>query len=52
MEVNAAWHAEHRMPENPTFDERVEWHDEHMAACGCSPAPDDILVELELRRMR
>lgn len=52
MALNTRWHAEHRMPEKASFDDRVEWHAQHREACDCRPAPDDILLELEKRRMR
>jgi hypothetical protein len=26
MKINAAWHSEHKMPKNPTLDERITWH--------------------------
>jgi hypothetical protein len=52
MAINSDWHAEHRMPENPSFDQRVEWHAEHRDACDCRPPPEDILLELEKRRPR
>jgi hypothetical protein len=33
--INAAWHAAHPMPKNPTLDQRIEWHVAHAKACGC-----------------
>jgi len=37
--LDAAWHRTHRMPKNPTRDERMAWHVAHAAACGCRPIP-------------
>lgn len=44
--MNAEWHRKHRMPENPTRDERIAWHAEHSAACGCRPVPEGIAAEV------
>jgi hypothetical protein len=33
--INAAWHAAHVMPKNPTDKQRAEWHYEHALNCGC-----------------
>ncbi len=37
--INAAWHRAHRMPPNATLDERIAWHVEHAANCGCREIP-------------
>jgi hypothetical protein len=39
MPINAAWHAAHRMPKNPSAEERLRWHKAHAAACACRPMP-------------
>ena len=44
--VNAEWHGEHRMPGNPTREQRVKWHSEHAAACGCRPVPAGLKAEV------
>ena len=33
--INAEWHRQHRMPKNPTLEERLHWHLEHMKHCQC-----------------
>lgn len=38
------WHAQHRMPENPTSKQRTEWHLEHAKHCGCRPIPAGVLA--------
>jgi len=51
--TNAAWHEAHRMPANPTRSERVRWHAEHAAACGCRPVPASLAAEVKsLNRKR
>jgi hypothetical protein len=47
--VNTAWHEEHPMPENPSLDDRVQWHLAHAAACACRPIPETVLKELRAR---
>ena len=45
--LNAEWHASHRMPTNPSRAQRVAWHSEHAAACGCRPIPANLLAEVK-----
>jgi hypothetical protein len=40
--INAKWHNAHRMPKNPTFEQRLEWHREHARECGCRKPPPDL----------
>lgn len=47
--INRAWHAEHRMPTNPTLEQRIEWHREHARECGCRPMPASIATEIARR---
>ena len=45
--INAEWHEQHRMPANPTKQQRAEWHYEHALHCGCrtlTPAITSLLV--------
>jgi hypothetical protein len=48
--MNAAWHAEHPMPRHASLEQRVRWHAEHAAACGCRRPPADIAAILAGRR--
>ncbi|MCX5517648.1 hypothetical protein OSH10_04305 [Kaistia defluvii] len=47
--LNRAWHDANPMPENPTIDQRVEWHLAHTAHCGCRPIPRLVLEEMARR---
>ena len=47
--INAEWHAKHKMPQNPTTDQRTKWHIEHARHCGCRPISGKILLEVEKR---
>jgi hypothetical protein len=50
--TNKEWHAKNRMPKNPTRDQRVQWHLEHIENCACREMPRDIALEIEkLRRL-
>ena len=44
MAINAAWHARHPMPPNPTAEQRIAWHRAHGIHCGCRPIPDSLRV--------
>lgn len=47
--VNREWHAIHKMPKHPSFEERMHWHLQHAANCGCRPIPKKLLDEMEAR---
>jgi len=40
--INKEWHLAHKMPKDPTIDQRISWHAEHSKNCSCRPMPDDI----------
>ena len=40
MGLNRKWHQGHKMPRNPTDDQRARWHLEHLQNCDCrQPTP-------------
>jgi len=45
--LNKEWHLAHRMPKNPTLDQRIEWHIEHSKHCKCRPMPDKLKAEIK-----
>ncbi|MDA4120939.1 MAG: hypothetical protein OK404_00855 [Thaumarchaeota archaeon] len=47
--VNEAWHQAHIMPASPTREQRVQWHFEHAAACGCRPVPENLAKEVRAK---
>ncbi len=51
MKINATWHIAHKMPKNPTLDERVAWHLEHSQNCLCRPLGGKILEEIKKRQL-
>jgi hypothetical protein len=40
--LNKEWHLAHRMPKNPTLDQRIAWHIEHKRNCACRDIPEKI----------
>lgn len=44
--INAEWHSKHKMPKNPSFEERAKWHLEHAQVCGCRAMSDKLKAEL------
>jgi hypothetical protein len=47
--INAEWHRAHPMPKNPTGDQRLDWHLEHVKKCGCRGIPAGVLKLMEAR---
>lgn len=41
--LNREWHEQHRMPKNPTMEQRMAWHFAHAKACACRPIPESVL---------
>lgn len=35
MAINKEWHLAHKMPKNPTEEQRAKWHKEHAKHCEC-----------------
>ena len=47
--INRKWHEKHRMPKNPTMDQRIVWHLAHARACGCREISGKLREEMERR---
>lgn len=41
--LNKEWHLAHRMPKNPTLEQRIAWHIEHKRNCACREIPEKIM---------
>ena len=52
MKINKAWHLIHRMPKNPTFEQRVKWHLDHQKNCSCRAIPEKLLEEMKNRGVK
>ena len=47
MAINNKWHLQHKMPKNPTIDERIQWHLEHEKNCQCRPIPPSLRKKIK-----
>lgn len=47
MAINKEWHEKHKMPKNPSFEQKMEWHIEHSKHCNCYPLSEKIKEELK-----
>lgn len=50
MKINKAWHEQHIMPKNASFEQRVAWHLEHLKHCSCRREIPKKLAEEMKRR--
>lgn len=50
MSINREWHQKHKMPKNPSEEEKIKWHIEHAKHCGCRTMPAWIHQKIKLRR--
>ncbi len=50
--INKEWHLAHKMPKNPTLDQRVAWHLEHARNCQCWALEGKILEEIQRRGLK
>ncbi|MBI5780009.1 MAG: hypothetical protein HZA49_11235 [Planctomycetes bacterium] len=49
MKINKPWHLKHKMPVNPTLEQRIKWHLAHTRNCACRPIPDKLKAEISKR---
>jgi hypothetical protein len=49
---NRDWHLKNKMPDNPTNEQRIEWHIEHARHCGCREIPPKLKAEIEKKKGR
>ncbi len=45
--INKAWHLAHKMPKNPTKEQRLLWHAGHLEHCTCRMPTPKLKKELE-----
>ena len=50
--INKEWHAAHKMPKDPTMDQRISWHLEHAQNCGCRKIEGKLAEEMRRRGMK
>jgi hypothetical protein len=49
MRINKEWHLKNKMPQNPSLEERINWHIEHSKHCKCRDMPESIRKEIKRR---
>jgi hypothetical protein len=47
--MNKEWHAKHKMPKNPSFEQMVAWHLAHQQHCSCRPISGKLAAEMTKR---
>lgn len=47
MKLNREWHKSHRMPKNPTQEQRIAWHIEHSKNCSCRKMPINLIEKIQ-----
>lgn len=54
MTINKEWHLKNKMPNNPTFEERINWHKGHSKNCPCRSEkfPKKLLEEMKKRGLK
>jgi hypothetical protein len=52
MKLNKEWHLAHRMPKNPTEEQRIHWHIEHAKHCQCREIPSWLKTEIKKRKIK
>ena len=50
--MNKAWHLKHKMPKNPTVEQRIEWHLAHSKNCGCRKIEGKLADEMKKRGIK
>jgi hypothetical protein len=45
--INVSWHEAHKMPDNPSEQQRAEWHYAHALNCGCRKLTPSIQALLD-----
>lgn len=45
--INREWHEKNKMPKNPSFEQRIKWHKEHMKNCKCREPSEKLKKEMK-----
>jgi hypothetical protein len=49
--INKEWHEKHKMPKNPSQEQRIEWHIAHAENCKCWPIPEKLAEEIRKQKL-
>ena len=52
MPINKEWHLKHKMPKNPTLEQRIKWHLAHEKHCTCRPIPDKLNAVIDSMKIK
>lgn len=52
MKINAKWHRAHKMPKNPSMEQRIKWHLAHSKHCTCRPISGRLAEEMKRRGIK
>lgn len=47
--ISREWHEAHKMPRNPSLDDRIRWHISHSKNCACRPIPAKLQQQIDRR---
>jgi hypothetical protein len=47
MLINRVWHEKNKMPKNPSEEQRIWWHIEHVKNCACRQPSAKLLGEMK-----
>jgi hypothetical protein len=47
--MNRLWHAQHKMPDRATLEQRLHWRLEHAQHCDCRPIPAPLREQMRQR---
>lgn len=49
--INAEWHLKNKMPQKPTYAQRLKWHAEHVKNCDCRKPTGQLLEDLKKKHL-
>lgn len=50
--INKEWHLKNKMPKNPTVEQRIDWHLNHLKHCQCrTDIPEKLKEEMKKRNI-
>jgi len=50
--INKEWHLAHKMPKNPTLEQRLIWHEEHAKHCTCREMPEELAKLIKAKKKK
>jgi hypothetical protein len=51
--INREWHLKNKMPKNPSIEQRIHWHQQHIKNCTCrTDIPEKLKQEMKKRNIK